>query len=86
MLSIAVFFCKTLINENYLRTSLVVQWLRLHTPNAGGEGWIPGQGTRYHMPQLRAHVPQLKILHAAMKIPRATTKTRCKQIDKEVSK
>ena len=26
--------------------SLVVQWLRLHTPNAGGMGSIPGQGTR----------------------------------------
>ena len=26
-----------------LGTSLVVQWLRLHTPNAGGPGSIPGQ-------------------------------------------
>ena len=26
-------------------TSLVVQWLRLHGPNAGGTGSIPGQGT-----------------------------------------
>ena len=26
--------------------SLVVQWLRLHAPNAGGPGSIPGQGTR----------------------------------------
>ena len=25
---------------------LVVQWLRLHTPNAGDPGSIPGQGTR----------------------------------------
>ena len=40
-------------------TSLVVQWLRLCIPNAGA-GWIPGQGTRCHM-------LQLKILHAAMK-------------------
>ena len=24
----------------------MVQWLRLHTPNAGGLGSIPGQGTR----------------------------------------
>ena len=31
------------------RTSLVVQWLRLHTSNAGGRGSIPGQGTRSHM-------------------------------------
>ena len=27
-------------------TSLVVQWVRLHTPNAGGPGPNPGQGTR----------------------------------------
>ena len=32
-------------------TSLVVQWLRLHVPNAGSLGSIPGQGTRSHMPQ-----------------------------------
>ena len=25
-------------------TSLMVQWSRLHTPNAGGPGSIPGQG------------------------------------------
>ena len=34
-------------------TSLVVQWLRLHTPNAGSLGSISGQGTTSHMPQLR---------------------------------
>ena len=50
-------------------TSLVVQWLRLHDPNAGGPGLIPGQGTR-------SHILQLKILHAA-------TKTCCSQIKKE---
>ena len=33
-----------------LGTSLVVQWVRLHAPNAGGPGSIPGQGTRSHMP------------------------------------
>ncbi|TEA38516.1 hypothetical protein DBR06_SOUSAS110424, partial [Sousa chinensis] len=44
--------------------SLVVQWLRLRTPNAGGLGSIPGHGTRSHMPQLRVHMPQLKIPHA----------------------
>ena len=27
-------------------TSLVVQWLRLHAPNAWGAGLIPGQETR----------------------------------------
>ena len=36
-------------------TSLAVQWLRLRTPNAGGLGPIPGQGTRSHMPQPRTH-------------------------------
>ena len=30
-------------------TSLVVQWIRLHAPNAGVLGLIPGQGTRSHM-------------------------------------
>ena len=34
-------------------TSLVVQWLRLHTRSAGGQGLIPGQGTRSHVPQVR---------------------------------
>ena len=32
-------------------TSLAVQWLKLHTPSAGGMGSVPGRGT--------------KILHAA---------------------
>ena len=27
------------------------QWLRLHTPNAGGPGSIPAQGTRSHILQ-----------------------------------
>ena len=38
--------------------SLVVQWLRLHTPNAGGLGSIPGQGTRPHMVQLDPEQPE----------------------------
>ena len=38
----------------------MVQWLRLHTFNAGGKGLIPGQRTR-------SCVPQLKIPHAASK-------------------
>ena len=28
-------------------TSLVIQWLRLHAPNAGGPGSIPGQGAQF---------------------------------------
>ena len=43
------------------RTSLVAQWIRLCSPNAGGLGLIPGQGTRSHM-------------HAATKSSHATTK------------
>ena len=35
-------------------TFLVVQWLRLHTPKAGDPGSIPGNGTRFHVPQLRS--------------------------------
>ena len=34
-------------------TSLVVQWLRLRAPNAGGPGLVPGQGTEAHRLQLR---------------------------------
>ena len=49
------------------RTSLVVQWLKRHAPNAGRQGSIPGQGTRLHIPQLRVHMLQLKILHITMK-------------------
>ena len=49
-------------------TSLMIQWLRLHTPNAEGSGLIHGQGTRSHMQQLRIHMSKLKILLAATKI------------------
>ncbi|TEA30168.1 hypothetical protein DBR06_SOUSAS4810039, partial [Sousa chinensis] len=45
--------------------SLVVQWLRLCAPNAGGPDSIPDQATRSHMPQLRVLMSQLKILRAA---------------------
>ena len=50
-----------------METSLLVQWLRLHAPYAGGTSSIPGQGTRSHQLQLRVHMPQIKILHAATK-------------------
>ena len=46
----------------------MVQWLRLHAPDAGGLDLIPGQGTR-------SHVLPTKSLHATIKIPHATTKT-----------
>ena len=44
-----------------MEISLVVQWLRLQAPKAGGPGSILGQGTRSCMPQLG--------------IPQAATKT-----------
>ena len=37
------------IKIKYSGTFLVVQWLRLQAPNAGGPGSIPGQGTRSPM-------------------------------------
>ena len=54
--------------EGNLGTSLVVQWLRLHAPNAGGPASILGQGT--------------KILHATTKSLHAATKTQCSQVNK----
>ena len=43
-------------------TSLVVQWLRLCAPSAGGLGSIPGQGTRTHTLPLRpTGAKQIKI-------------------------
>ena len=53
-------------------TSLVVEWLRLWAPKAGGPGSIPGNGTRPHMPQLE------KILSVASKIQRSQIKKEIK--------
>ena len=46
---------KSLISDlkNKKRTSLVVQWVGFHAPNAGGQGSILDQGIRSHMPQLK---------------------------------
>ena len=67
------------LQKETLGVSLGVQWIRLYTPNAGGPGSIPSQGTRSSMLQLRVCMPQrrLKILHA-------TTKTQCSQINKQI--
>ena len=43
-----------------LGTSMVVQQWRVRTPNAGGLGSIPGQGTRSHRPQLRGRLLPLR--------------------------
>ena len=48
-------------------TSLVVQWLRLCVPKAGGPGAIRGQGTGSHMLELRVCMLPPKIVHAAVK-------------------
>ena len=58
------------------KTPLVVQWLRLHAPNVGGQGSIPAQGSSSHMLQLGVCMPQLKILHAATKDPISCSKDR----------
>ena len=42
-------------------TSLVVQWVRLRTPNAGDQGSNPGRGTRSrNMLQLRPGTAEIK--------------------------
>ena len=49
-----------------VKTSLVVQWLRLHAPSAGIQSSIPAQETRSHEPQLRVcmlHLKELSCCH-----------------------
>ena len=46
--------------KSWRGTSSVVQWLRLHAPNAGGLGSNPSQETRSHILQLRVCRPQLR--------------------------
>ena len=41
-----------MIKNANMRTSLVVQWLRLHAPNAEAQD----QGARFHMPNLRVRM------------------------------
>ena len=55
--------CKCFKSED-AKTSLVVEWLRLRLPMQGV--WVQslGQGTRYHMLQLRIHMSKLQIDHA----------------------
>ena len=67
--------------EHLFGTSLVVQWLKLRAPNAGGLGSIPGQGTGSHM---RAAT---KSSHATIKrrLP-AATKTWLNQVNKKKKK
>ena len=62
-------------------TFLVVQWLRLHAPNAGGQGLILDQGTKSHMLQLRSS--RAIIERVEFTCSYVTTKTWCSQINKE---
>ena len=39
--------------EVRLLGTILEEWLRLHNPNAGAPGSIPGQGIRSHVPQLK---------------------------------
>ena len=59
----------TTFKEGTIGTSLLVLWLRLSAPSAGGPGLLPGQGTRSHMFHLRVYMSQLKILHTRAKDP-----------------
>ena len=56
------------LKNSYLRTSLGVQWLKLHTPNVGSEGSIPGLGNKIsHAAQCRQNKkPQQKLLIASI--------------------
>ena len=58
---------------------MMIQWLRLHSLNAGGWGSIPSQGTR-------SHLLQLKILHATTQSSHAAAKICHSQGNKFMSK
>ena len=48
----------------YMNTFLVIQWLRLCAPSAGGSGSIPSQGTRFHMLQLSTRAAATEPVHS----------------------
>ena len=50
-------------SPNQCGTPLVVWWLRLCAPNAGGPGSIPGQGARSYMQQWRFPRASIKMWH-----------------------
>lgn len=49
-------FCKHRyrLPKTQIGTSLLVKWLIFYIPRAGGPSWIPRQGTRSCVPELRA--------------------------------
>ena len=67
-----------MIRIHCTRTSLIVQWLRLHAPNAGGLDSIPGQGTRFHMQQLKIPYATTKIKDPMLQLRPAQTKKKKK--------
>ena len=52
-MGVAVFQQNEIYKNKQRGTSVVVQWLRFHIPNAGGLDSTPGWETRSHMAQLR---------------------------------
>ena len=59
---ICLLISSTYQNTSY-RTSLVVQWLRFHTSNAGGMGLIPGWGMK--IPLASRHSQKKKKLNTS---------------------
>ena len=49
----------------------MAQALGLCSPNAGGLGFIPGEGTKSHLSQLKSSRTVAKILHATIKTQRS---------------
>ena len=62
--------------------SLVVQWLRLHTPKAGDLGSMPGQGTKIPRDANESSHVATKELIGRLMILRPATKTCPSQINK----
>ena len=54
------------LKNKTLGTSLMIQWLRFHAPNAGGPGLISGQGTRSHMLQLKVCMRVCACVHVCV--------------------
>ena len=68
-----------LYKKNVPRTSLVVQWLRIHLAMPGNAGSIPGGGDK-----IPHALEQLNLHTKAREIPHVTTKTWCNQRNKEI--
>ena len=60
-LSYFMYFCLFMSSSTKISgTLLMVQWLKLHAPNAGALGLIPNQRTRSCMPQLTLGTAKIK--------------------------